>query len=61
MGALHEGHLTRMNSIDREVVTPEAAAMISPLTGTVEQIRVRVEEFRLAGITEIAFQPVGCD
>lgn len=57
--ALHEGHLTRMNSIDRQVVTPAAAAAIAPLTGTIDQVRQRVEEFRAAGITEIAFQPVG--
>jgi 5,10-methylenetetrahydromethanopterin reductase len=56
---LHEGHLTVMNAIDRQVVTPEAAAAISPLTGTVEEIRGRVGELDAAGITEIAFQPVG--
>ena len=57
--ALHEGHLTVMNDIDRQVVTPAAAAAISPLTGTVAQLRVRVEELKAAGMTEIAFQPVG--
>ncbi len=56
---LHEGHLTRMNDIDRQVMTPEAAATISPLTGSIDQIRARVEDLRNAGMTEIAFQPVG--
>ena len=56
---LHEGHLTRMNAIDRQVMTPEAAAALSPLTGSADQIRARVEELIQAGMTEIAFQPVG--
>lgn len=57
--SLHEGHLTKMNSIDRQVMTPSAAATIAPLTGTVEQVRERVGQLASAGITEIAFQPVG--
>lgn len=57
--ALHEGHLTRMNAIDRQVMTPEAAAALSPLTGTADQVRTRVKELIEAGMTEIAFQPVG--
>lgn len=57
--ALHAGHLTVMNDIDRQVVTPEAAAAISPLTGTLDDVRSRVEELAGAGMTEIAFQPVG--
>jgi 5,10-methylenetetrahydromethanopterin reductase len=56
---LHRGHLTRMNDIDRQVLTPAAAAMLSPLTGTAEQLRNRIGELQAAGITEIAFQPVG--
>jgi 5,10-methylenetetrahydromethanopterin reductase len=57
--ALHTGHLTRMNDIDRQVMTPQGAASIAPLTGTVPQVRKRVSELSEAGITEIAFQPVG--
>lgn len=57
--ALHEGHLTAMNAIDRQVVTPRAAAMLSPLTGTRDELRQRVGELAAAGMTEIAFQPVG--
>jgi 5,10-methylenetetrahydromethanopterin reductase len=56
---LHEGHLTVMNPIDRQVVTPQAAAMLSPLTGTVDQVRAKVESLANAGMTEIAFQPDG--
>jgi 5,10-methylenetetrahydromethanopterin reductase len=57
--ALHEGHLTKMNPIDRQVMTHEAAASIAPLTGTVAQIRDRVAQLISVGMTEIAFQPVG--
>ncbi len=56
---LHEGHLTLMNAIDRQVMTPAGAAAISPLTGTIDQVRRRVDELAAAGMTEIAFQPVG--
>lgn len=56
---LHEGHLTVMNDVDRQVVTPEAAASLTPLTGTVDQVRAYVESLITAGVTEIAFQPVG--
>ena len=56
---LHEGHLTVMNAIDRQVMTPATAALLSPLTGTPDQIRARVAELIEAGMTEIAFQPVG--
>ena len=57
--ALHEGHLTVMNAIDRQVLTPEAAAAISPLTGTPDQVRATARALADAGMTEIAFQPVG--
>ena len=48
-----------MNDIDRAVMTPEAAAMLTPLTGTVDEVRTRVNQLIVNGITEIAFQPVG--
>ena len=56
---LHTGHLTVMNDIDRSVMTPAAAAMLTPFTGTVDEIRERVAQHVVNGITEIAFQPVG--
>lgn len=56
---LHRGHLTVMNDIDRQVLTPAAVAALSPLTGTSDQLRTKVSELSAAGITEIAFQPVG--
>ncbi len=56
---LHEGHLTVMNDIDRAVMTPAAAASLSPLTGTVDQVREKAKLLAEAGMTEIAFQPVG--
>ena len=56
---LHTGHLTVMNEIDRAVMTPAGAAALTPLTGTVQEIRGRVDLLVANGITEIAFQPVG--
>ncbi len=56
---LHRGHLTTMNPIDRQVLTPAAAAALSPLTGTAQQLQTKARELSAAGITEIAFQPVG--
>ncbi len=56
---LHEGHLTVMNDIDRAVMTPAAAASLSPLTGTADQVREKAKQLAEAGMTEIAFQPVG--
>jgi 5,10-methylenetetrahydromethanopterin reductase len=57
--AIHEGHLTVMNDIDRKYMTAAAAASLTPLTGTVEQVRANVEAMIDTGLTEIAFQPVG--
>lgn len=56
---LHEGHLTVMNEIDRAVMTPAAAASLSPLTGTIDEVREKAKHLAEAGMTEIAFQPVG--
>lgn len=56
---LHEGHLTVMNDIDRAVMTPAGAAALSPLTGTPDQVREKAKHLAEAGMTEIAFQPVG--
>ena len=48
------------NSCPRPTLAaPEAAVAISPLTGTADTVRRRVHELADAGMTEIAFQPVG--
>jgi 5,10-methylenetetrahydromethanopterin reductase len=56
--ALHEGHLTVMNEIDRAVITPEAMR-IAPLTVPHAELPARLEALASQGITEVAFQPMG--
>jgi 5,10-methylenetetrahydromethanopterin reductase len=57
--ALHRGHLTELNEIDREVVTGDAVRAATPLTGTPDELRARVAQLAESGITELAFQPMG--
>ncbi|WP_419922127.1 LLM class flavin-dependent oxidoreductase [Candidatus Poriferisodalis sp.] len=56
--ALHEGHLTELNAIDREVLTPESLP-IAPFVCRAEEVRERMERLAAAGITEVSFQPMG--
>lgn len=56
---LHRGHLTELNTIDRQVVTGQAVKTVTPLTGTPAELQERVVQLAAAGITEIAFQPMG--
>jgi 5,10-methylenetetrahydromethanopterin reductase len=56
--ALHVGHLTEMNDIDREVVTG-ASMHIAPLTCEASALPAKLESLASQGITEVAFQPMG--
>lgn len=56
--AIHEGHLTELNDIDRAVITPEAIR-IAPLAGPASELPGRLEALAAQGITEVAFQPMG--
>ena len=56
--ALHEGHLTELNAIDRQVLTPESLP-IAPFVCRAEEVRERMERLAAAGITEVSFQPMG--
>ena len=56
--ALHAGHLTELNDIDRQVVVGEALTML-PLVCTARALPERIERLAGSGITEIAFQPMG--
>lgn len=56
--ALHEGHLTELNAIDRQVVVGEALRML-PLVCRRGELTGRLDQLAEAGITEIAFQPMG--
>lgn len=55
---LHQGHLTELNDIDRQVLTPEALR-VAPFVGRPHEIRARIADFATQGVTEIAFQPMG--
>jgi 5,10-methylenetetrahydromethanopterin reductase len=57
---IHRGHLTRLNDIDRLMMTGGLAASISH-SGTAEQMRRRVAAAGAGGTTEFVFQPAGPD
>ena len=56
--AIHAGHLTELNDIDRQVITGEAMA-IAPLTCEARALPDRLDQLAGQGITEVAFQPMG--
>lgn len=56
--SLHEGHLTQLNPIDRQVLTPESLR-IAPFVCRASEVPERMERLAAAGITEVAFQPMG--
>ena len=56
--SLHEGHLTQLNSIDRQVLTPESLR-VAPFVCHADEVPERMERLAAAGITEVAFQPMG--
>jgi 5,10-methylenetetrahydromethanopterin reductase len=58
--AIHRGHLTELNEIDRLVMTGQLAAGISQ-SGTAQQMRDRVASAAAGGTTEFVFQPSGPD
>ncbi|MGD9703284.1 MAG: LLM class flavin-dependent oxidoreductase [Acidimicrobiia bacterium] len=59
--AIHRGHLTELNDIDRLIITGEIAVGLTTLSGTASAVRERVEQLGEAGVTEIAYQPSGPD
>jgi 5,10-methylenetetrahydromethanopterin reductase len=56
--ALHSGHLTELNAIDRQVITAEAMN-IAPLVCRPDALPERLAGLAAQGITEVAFQPMG--
>lgn len=58
--AIHRGHLTVLNDIDRLVMSGGLAAAISQ-SGTAQQMRDRVAAAAAGGTTEFVFQPSGPD
>jgi 5,10-methylenetetrahydromethanopterin reductase len=55
---LHEGHLTELNDLDRQVVVGEALSIL-PLVAPAAELPGRIDALGRSGITEIAFQPMG--
>ena len=58
--AIHRGHLTVLNDIDRLMMTGSLAAGISR-SGTAGQMRQRVAAAAAEGTTEFVYQPAGPD
>lgn len=56
--ALHAGHLTELNEIDRQVLVPEAMR-IAPFVCGADEVPGRLDRLAQAGVTEVAFQPMG--
>jgi 5,10-methylenetetrahydromethanopterin reductase len=55
---VHEGHLTELNPIDRQVLTPSTVRP-TPLTCRRDELPDRLAMLAAAGVTEVAFQPMG--
>ncbi len=56
--AIHRGHLTELNDIDRQVLVGESLRIL-PLVATAAELPERIEQLAAGGVTEIAFQPMG--
>ncbi|MGI9616582.1 MAG: LLM class flavin-dependent oxidoreductase [Acidimicrobiales bacterium] len=55
---LHEGHLTELNPLDRQYLSGEAMG-IAPIVCEAGDLGERLDRFAAAGVTEVAFQPMG--
>jgi 5,10-methylenetetrahydromethanopterin reductase len=56
--ALHAGHLTELNEIDREVVTADSLRVV-PFACPADEVPGRLDGLAATGITDVAFQPMG--
>jgi 5,10-methylenetetrahydromethanopterin reductase len=60
--AVHEGHLAVVTGRDRPLVAAAGERLLaSPFTGSAAQVAAQLELVRAAGVTEVAYQPVGPD
>lgn len=57
----HEGHLVRLIAVDEAVALAADLLPQFTFTGTAEQLRARVAEFEVGGVTELVYQPAGPD
>lgn len=55
---LHEGHLSHLNAIDRQVID-HSTLSLSPLWATAAEVPAWIEGFAAMGVTELAFEPMG--
>lgn len=56
--AVHRGHLSQLNDIDRAVLTPELLAR-SALLHTADQVPGWMAGYEAMGITELTYEPMG--
>lgn len=56
----HEGHMTFVNDIDRDVITGDLVRRFT-FTGEAAELRERLDALASQGVTELAFQPAGPD
>jgi 5,10-methylenetetrahydromethanopterin reductase len=61
--AVHSGHCVELNEADQAAWNSGGSTLLgsSTLSGTVEQVRSKLDELAAAGVTEIVFQPCGPD
>lgn len=61
--AVHRDHLVTMNDADHAAWNAGGTALAEQftVTGTADQVRERVARLGEAGVTEIAYQPLGSD
>jgi 5,10-methylenetetrahydromethanopterin reductase len=57
---LHQGHLSELSDLDRQMLDPATAAALT-LTGTPAEVRGRLAEIAERGTTEVVYQPMGPD
>jgi 5,10-methylenetetrahydromethanopterin reductase len=56
--AVHAGHLTELNAIDRQILDAKAMER-SPLLCRAEDVPAAVERYAEMGVTQLAYQPMG--
>lgn len=56
--AVHRGHLSELNDVDRQALTPDALRR-SPLLCPAEDIPAWIDGYAAMGVTELAYEPMG--
>ncbi|MEU3273137.1 LLM class flavin-dependent oxidoreductase [Saccharomonospora sp. NPDC006951] len=58
--SLHKGHLMEVSEHDDRLIPRETVSALT-FTGTVAELRARVDDMAAKGITEVVYQPAGPD